>query len=479
MREHFSKYGEIVSIKLLESENEGFVTFTCDEAAHYAFMTEKEIHNLPKMRTEIAYAWHQPGRKVKVTKADGTAADEPDTPPILELCDDILFMIFDRCNNATLYNLSETCVRFNSLLLKQYQFPNIDNTLRIEMFGNTSQMEMTLIEIRKMLRLMGHHFTKLIFFSRSDFDTNYDKIAACYLQQIIKYCKNIQHMKFDVMSFRNHFIPLLQSIRNDLNTLEIDTSYCEVNAETDFTELLPKLKKFNLRNLNESVLENCMKNSWPSLEIFRYDRFSLKIENFFALNPQLRCLELSLEGIRHLETATRHLPNIDQLNLSILHSLNLDELIHLQHFLNLTVLKMDQLPYILNVLCGHLIGLNNLKKLQMSFRHRLQLESEDQQAIVSLVKINQNIEQFGLSRFTLNEATVVEIVRFALKLKALRLENCNIGATDSLITKLANIRSCNQENLNKLELWIDEDEQNDLDAINENEAKQYLTVKFL
>lgn len=72
----------------------------------------------------------------------------------------------------------------------------------------------------------------------------------------------------------------------------------------------------------------------------------------------------------------------------------------------------------------------------------------------------------------------MDFVRFAPKLKLLHLRQCNIVATSSLITKLVDVRKCNQENPNKLELVLSENDQNDLDAIEEIETKKYLSVKI-
>lgn len=73
----------------------------------------------------------------------------------------------------------------------------------------------------------------------------------------------------------------------------------------------------------------------------------------------------------------------------------------------------------------------------------------------------------------------VDFVRFAPKLKSIHLHDCGIYATASLITKLVNVRKCNQENPNKLALFIDKNRmRNDIDAIKESEAQQHLLVAW-
>lgn len=98
--------------------------------------------------------------------------------------------------------------------------------------------------------------------------------------------------------------------------------------------------------------------------------------------------------------------------------------------------------------------------------------------IVNLAKTNRNIEQFDFENANLDEETVVDIVRIASKLKSLRLRYCRVFATASHITKIVNVRKCNQENTNKLKLWIHKRNKDDLESVNTNEIQQYLNLDF-
>lgn len=216
---------------MLESGNEGYVTFTSDEVARRAFEMEDFRSKFfstfikPEIRINIACVRHQPEW-------------QPYTPPILELCDDVLYMIFDRCDIATLVNSSETCVRFNNLLEKQYRFPKFDKILRIQRIQLHGRNLMTFTDLHKMLRLMGRHFTKLEFFS-----CNEQMNDSRFLQEIVKYCTNVRYMEFTAGLFRKDFIRLLEPIFNRLNTFEIIAYKSEVNSVADIKELLPKSVK--------------------------------------------------------------------------------------------------------------------------------------------------------------------------------------------------------------------------------------------
>lgn len=226
---------------------------------------------------------------------------------------------------------------------------------------------MTLTDLHKLVRLMGRYFETLKF----HFLHSTDKVIYGNLEQITKHCSNIQHMEFQVPIFRNEFISLLKSIFNNLSTLKIDVKqHSEVNPDFDLTVLLPKLKHVDPGPL----LINCLEKPWPSLESFgykRYDRLLRKSgEKFFALNPHLRFFDLSFE-MADLKNAVDQFPNIElHLNLSVQYKFlhTSDQLIHLKRLSNLTELKFCTfLIYNSLELMPYLIGLSNLKKLQIIF----------------------------------------------------------------------------------------------------------------
>lgn len=191
-----------------------------------------------------------------------------------------------------------------------------------------------------------------------------------------------------------------------------------------------------------------------------------------------------------MEAAADHSPNHEQLSLWGLEERKFDRL---QRFTNLIELELGNTISIRNLsnAFGYRHGLNKLKKLRVRCHgngfyddyfydedYCETMKRKNQQAVVSLAKMHRNIEQYHLYGVDLNEATVVDFVRFASKLKSLHLHRCDIFATSSLINKLVNVRKCNEENSHKLKLFLSENDKNDLDAIDEIEAKKYLNVKI-
>lgn len=503
---------------MLKGKHEGFVTFVTDRDARMAFQSEEKYGS--KVRTDIAFPWHQPGSEVHRIETN-----------ILDLNDDCLFMIFDHCEKKDLVNLSETCVRFANLMDpkrdKPYLFSKIDKTLEITDRGGCRniQFDPTLIGVHKLVRLMGRYFKSLYFSVTHDDNQESFKYICRYLREVAKYCVNIKHMKFEVEILRDDYISLLEPIFNNLDTLEISVRYIEIDPNTDLTELLPKLKKIHFSRL---VLETCLKKSWPSLEGVCYEYKSWADDRtglFFTLNPQLQSLKLIDREIYNLSTAADRLPNIQKLQISINKSRYdpiiafssedyysqleehfsehiFDELVYLKHFSTLTELTLDFIDInYLNELQGHPNGLN-LKKLHIccsSFDDNIRPYSVPdnakiilcQQEIVSLAKTHPILEQFELWYLKLDEINVVDFIRFAGNLKSLHLRHCGVFATESLLTRIVDVRKCNQENPSKLQLCFNEilsDElieitgldkgTHDLNAIKEYEVQQYLTVNF-
>lgn len=459
------------------------MTFDNDEAVHLAH----EIR-CATIRTEIVYTRRSEQQKPKAATITGGKRIKLDdrlttgtSLMLLDLCDDLLLKIMDRCNELALVNLYETCVRFNCLLDPEkkshpYRFPDIDETLKIEIFKN--KISITLIQLRKMVRLMGCHFKKLEFTVFGDEQTATNKLIYQYMQEVVKHCTNIQHVVIAVQVFSNDLISLLEPVFNNLIVLEIDDngySKNEVYPETDLTELLPRLKRIQPGYL----LRNCMKKTWSSLEAFvSENEFDEGEEDFFTMNPQLRCLKLSYNGIFNLEAAVARLPNIEQISIHCDIHDDLDELIYLQRFEKNPEIYLEiEIGENLDVLLEKINGLKNLKWLHILYR-KMDVEAIDeantsqQQAIVSLAKTHTNLEQFNLTGLKLDQEIVVDFVRFASKLNSLRFHDCNIFATTSLIAKIVEIRKYNDEHTQKLELFVDEKNyQIDFSTVTENTYK--------
>lgn len=368
-----------------------------------------------------------------------------------------------------------------------YSFEKIDKTLRIEQL-HCPVISFTLTELHKMLRLMGRHFNKLEFYVETGIRTTFDKKLICrYLQEIGKYCNGVEHMEFHVHQFHNDFIPLLQPIFSNLFSLEISMNETEIDPVIDFIRLLPNLQTIILP---QELMQHCLKRSWLSLRHFECDfEFADGEENFFAMNPQLLQLTLIGDATKNLKAAVEYLPQIELLSLNC-HSVDdCNRLVHLKRFVNnpnvyVNICSVDIKT--VDRVRAHLDHTINLKRFSVHIDYDWRdgwmpniATTENIGVLVSLVKSHPHIEHFGIGSFILKEADVVDIVRLAPNLVSLLINDCRIFATTSLITKLVEVRTCNQdqENPNKLELYIDKSDEIDLDAINENETKRYLSIK--
>lgn len=442
----FGKYGKIESIKILKSGNEGYVTFVSDRLACLAYQTETLI------TTEIAFTWNQPksipflNRILHIIwtfiQLFLSFLFTPADSPIQKLNDDCLFAIFDRCNNESLVNLSETCVRFNDLLKEKYHFPKIDHTFCVELESFNGSVTMLPAKARKQLHLMGKRYDKLDFhFRKPDGmdEQQFDDIVQCYLPRIVKYCTNIKKAKIHIRPFHENFVHLLHPILKKLQTLD-------TNDGDQLLELCPQLRKIKVFEMPDELLPK----SWPLLENLHLScEIDDKYLRFFDRNPQLKRLKLDYDGMKgNLETIVNHLSSIQKLTINFYDEMP-TSLFHLGNLKNLNQLKL------LYVQIESLAEINSLLSSELcELAIHFWSTSEDPfcngnkefvQQLVSVVRTLPKLQRFELKNLSLDEERVVELVASLPNLKLLDLKECLVfGEKCSMIEKVMKVRKSNQ-----------------------------------
>lgn len=453
MYKRFKKYGTIESVEVLKKPNEAYVTFKHDRAACLAYLLERNNG------TEIAYTWHQPKQ----------------VPPIMKLNDDSFFALFDRCDNQSLVNLSETCKRFAGLLKNEYKFQKIDDTFCIEFDEDNETFSMTLADARKILALMGPKFRKLCidFFSVNE-SLLFDEMALRYLQQIAKYCTNIKEMVLDVNMETlpgDDFVTLLAPIFENLDKFKIRIVYFE-NA--NLADYFPQLKKLCIYTYFPPGI-------WPTVQSITF-RDHVDVDDmcrFFEMNPQLKRVKFADFGF--IDNLVEFAPNIEKI--SFVHNrsaLTLQgDTSHLADFNHLTMLTLEFLNS--SQISNALADLTNLKQLKLHFadpRSAADTRFEHNESLIGYVQANQNLERLDLVKWKLDEKMVVDIVRQASKLTVFHIHKCEIYATKSLIEELSKERKTMLGQADKLQLFFDKDGKNDFKAVQEVDAMKYLDVKW-
>lgn len=430
---------------------------------------------------EIAYTWHQPTpNNVRMD------TDDSETAPILQLNDDCLFTIFDYCDRDTLVNLSETCKRFANLLENHYHFPNIDKRFLLIKWHEDKSMSIPLADTRKILRLMGRYFNELgLYVDETEIreQDKWDKLVFAYLQQIGKYCSNIQQAVLSFQFFKADFIAPLVPVFNNLRKLNMDmVTDHNIHPNDNLIESLPKLKTLWLP---PEDIDFCKMNIWPSLETVYID-WKLKDHNvvFFMLNQHLRCLKLSYSGVNNLEAAADYLPNIERLTLQNLDKafFPIEYFLHVKRFENLRKLTIKGADSIrganLEIIVDCLINLKNLEELKLYFNSKLTIftPNQYQETVLLMAKTNPKLERFVLSNVELTEKTVVSFVEHAKRLKVLSLENCDVIVTESLIKYIVSIlKACDRKH-DKLELVVEKNNGHELSVL--YYCQQFLKIKW-
>ncbi|KAG4070932.1 hypothetical protein HA402_001369 [Bradysia odoriphaga] len=427
LERRFRKYGKIESTKVLESKNQGYVTFSCDRHACLAFDHEEEESDVG-----VAYTWQQPSI---VTTSNWRDEDRVDGSivggqysPFLQLNDDCLYGIFGLCTNESLANLAETCKRFRELLTSTYKFPNRE--LKLETFESNycTKMSMSLTTVRKIVRLMGPYFQKFDFHLR---DVDKDVVLR-YLETVLQYCKTNK---------RIHTLKLLSDFWLD----EFD---CLIRATST-----------NLENLNVFIVE-C--DSFPDsiAEIYMCPKLKNLIINNNKYGPTLRAknpqisLKFTARDDKDFPTLLARLPNIQKFTWLVDESFSLDIFLPLSQFGQLKKVKLVFGEYCdttnLRELLETFNGLDSLKELKLYFGkapRKIKLLA----VLARVVPDLERLDLLGVRGITKSE--VVNFVRDSKKLRSFHVHHSKFFATDSLITELVSVRkSLHQEKLN---LYLD------------------------
>lgn len=474
MNRRFRKYGAIESTEVLKSGKDGYVTFVNDRYACLAFDREKR-HNC-----EVAYTWHQPPKvSQSADKTDGDESMETNQPftTLHDLNDDCLFAVFDYCDNLSLVNLSDTCTQLNRLLRHNYNFTK-RKTFILE--GDNGHISTTLADVRRTFRLMGSTFEKLELWFMGIAE---GKTIFRYLQFIVRYAEkhSFKEMMLEISFWDDDlFNPLLLPILKNLQVLRLSVEdWNDIDIDLDLAELCPKLKKLVLCDI--VVQQNCFKSTVKTLESFcwMHNWNQLDSLQFFERNRQIKdfkCISIFCED---LSSIAIHLPNVETLTL-VLKDWEYDNFLHLNRFERLTKLELG-FSILSNVdnskVLEYIKSFDKLLELKLHFLMPTLPEYKHQQMVVAISQKIINLEQFSLMNIQLGEATVIKFVQFATKLETLHLHGCNIYATESLITKLVNIRK-SIRNPKKLKLFLDVDYRNDLFVIRAMDTQQYLKVKL-
>lgn len=100
---------------------------------------------------------------------------------------------------------------------------------------------------------------------------------------------------------------------------------------------------------------------------------------------------------------------------------------------------------------------------------------EQRQAVVILVQRLHYLKRFDLAGCNLTEENTFDIIRFGMKLNSLHLHQCEVLATESLISTIVNERKSYRQQQEPFKLFIDRHKRNS-NTINDIETSRYLVV---
>lgn len=411
----FEKYGEIESI----DEVRGYITYKTDSSACLAFRTEKEF------LVKIAYSWDQPKSNESTVYAKNEESDDGKTPPFLDLCPKLLCDVFDRCDNKSLVNASETSEYFKDVLENVHTYSKIDREFSVSVDDQHSSM--ALIDCHKMFSLMGTYFEtlKFHFYFPKKHIRFYRNMIQCFMQQAAKYCMNVQTMKLIFSAFELSLIePLFSTVFENLLTLELSA-----NENKPFDASLILTQCPNLRKLDIGFSNIRLSKSWPSLENVklsdvRYEKYL----SFFKQNPQLRRVKCVYDAV-NFESLVKRLPNIDKLTTKFHVCESFDSLIHLRNFENMTRLTLE------GVFCDNLTEiaqfisvLMKIKRLKIVFSLFKDNEADDDkiEKIVTIARKFPNLERLKLVNLKLKQEHAAHLQGSLANVNSLDLHLCSI-----------------------------------------------------
>lgn len=392
----------------------------------------------------------QPDESMDENMQDETVAPSP----LLSLNNDTLFSLFDRCDNWSLVNLSETNNRLKDLLNGgHYYFPN-QKTFRFESEVSTLSLD----DAKKIFALVGRHFKTLELWLQN---VNDEKTVFGFIQIIIDYCQveKVQEMICVLPYWNNEYFTQFEPILSNLTKLRL--SVFDHNTEdvaVDLTELCPNLRSLILWNV--AIVKNCLTKTLPSLESFswnsNWDDICDEVDafTFFFQNPQLKMFECTNFTFVHVVfTAEALMPNIEDLNIFVpdIYTVSTNDILNLAKFESLKKLTLglaDQNAINKEEIiefCGRLKKLSELK---------LYFPEPNNEEAIDFSQIFCHLERLDLYGVQLNEKIIADFVRSSANIKTMHFHECNVHANGSLLMQLENIAKSSRRMQNGISLFI-------------------------
>lgn len=427
IRKEFEKYGVIEDIELLQTgKPEAYVTYTDSRDASKAFY---KIRAQRTFQVKPAHTWHQPmGTDAESHLDNSKDGLEDDVPSILQLNEDCLVEIFERCDFETRVELSNVCKLFKDIL-DRYFFPQV-HAMDLDL------NEKTLGESRKILRCVGKHVQAMKIIAGSWLSDS--DVERC----IRKMC---QYVGENIRALSLHFgmrnvsqqVSLVEPILPRLHKLKIRHSY---TLDLGFLAHCP--------NLTELKLDNTLKwNGTQSLALPNLQSFVLInkqdcrkdvkdiVHAFLEQNPQLKCVKASASDI---ESAIEYLTRVEKLSIHVFDN-EIDYMNMFTGFLvleNLSKLSLCELLIEdLQFIFGHVSNLTKLRELKI-YVHSNE-DDEDyhlnyQAPIVAVAEKLINLKNFRVQGLTLLKSTIFDFVRHAKQLQELHIHDCYMLASSPL-----------------------------------------------
>lgn len=498
MKRAFKKHGTIESIQIFDDGYAAYITFVKDASAHSALVNIGP----EKFFVRPADTWHQPSDKS--TKSKYTTIDDYDEmneelPPILQLNEDCLIELFQRCSFDACVNLANVCKPFK-VILDRYFFPNI-HKVHLK-FDQTS-----LAKTRDILRCVGPHVKAI------DIDTNF-WLYNIYISRLLqKFC---QYSGENLRELSLHHIALSIDMRMQMSVIKpilprltmLTIDYCHNKLQLDFVKYCTNLVKLRLCELRLGW-HSTQPLLMPSLQqlIITWDDYEPAGDNYYenqtsifnaiiAQNPQLKCVKTHLINITL--SIAQSLPKLEKLSIdfSKVAGSNSEHLIHLIAIENLTKLtlsglevRIDNVPEILS----HLVQIKKLQELKLYFENNMRDEAYYESYQTSLVSLARELPQLRkclVQGLTLLKSTLYEFIRSGERLDAFHIHHCKLFILESrfgeeaylktdhnaIIISLVNARKMLTSHVSPLNLFLDLEIYNNLNADCQEYCEGYLSI---
>lgn len=447
----FERFGEIESIELV-GQKAAHITFRNCIGAFNAVNEPKRNNHFWRrwLSVEPANTWVQPLTLQQPIIDDIINDDisESEEPPVRHLIGDCLEKVFESCDLDSLMNILEVDKWFNRSATF-FGFRRF-KTFEIDHFNNYS-----LAQSRRILKLIGRHITKLKVAAKKD---QMRMLHQLHVEKLVG--SNLRELEVELSHFSDlgSWQPLLKSLRSlqitssNVNTLNI--THC-------LQAMCPELIKLVVSRISDFPLSS---THWPTmlhlavnthLSDTTLQDFCVFIQN----NPQLKCLEFEYNnnlGELQFQRIFQNLTNLEALAISL--QCNEAPLLNFSALTTtrLTALKLG-LPYSKQVssnLLSTVKGMGTLRELVILSSYGLAdgLRSE----ILDVIKQLEQLETLTLDLSVADASTIQDVVRFAKKLKYLRV-NWRTRTVDDLNLNHVILNACKlyRKRDNLLELSYD------------------------